>query len=85
MFDVAAVDMNSGPQNLQQRGPLDALHEPPEVAVVAAEVAIPAAARTQLEDHRQRLAVRRFVEPSYLRDERLERVLDRARAPGSLR
>ena len=77
MFDVAAVDMNSGPQISKQRRPLDALHEPPEVAVVAAELTIPAAARTRLEHHRQRLAVGRFVLAAHLRDQRLERLLQR--------
>ena len=44
--------------------------------VIAAEVAIPAAARMRLEDHRQRLAIRRFVESSHLCQQRLKRLLD---------
>src|SRR6187200_13167 len=62
--------------DLEQRRALDALHETPEMSVVATEVAIPAAARVCLDDHRQRGAVARLVEPSDLRDERLERLLD---------
>src|ERR1700752_1107938 len=64
------------PPDLEQCGTLDALHEPPQVAIVAAEIAIPATARMRLDDHWQWFAVSRFVEASDLCDERLERLLD---------
>src|SRR5687767_6470781 len=65
------------PGDLEQRGPLDALDVSPEVTVVAAKVAEPPASGPGLECHRQRLAVRGFIQPAHLREQGGKRRVER--------
>src|SRR5260370_12900487 len=63
------------PRNLEQRRPLDGLHNSPKVAIVVPQVAIPPAARPRLELHRHRSALRNFIVRPQLFHPRRERVV----------
>src|SRR6266481_8955348 len=58
------IGHEQGPGDFEQRRPFDSLHYTPEVAVIAAQVAVPSAARPRLEFHRHRPALGTSVMPS---------------------
>src|SRR5262245_39924469 len=65
------------PADLQQRGPLDRLHDAPEVAVAVAEIAKPSPAWPRLDRHREPVAGRRLVVRPHFFQERFEGPLER--------